>query len=230
MGINDFFLTLDGQMNGAVPALDIFLALLTAFALGQVLAWTYYATHNGLSYSRGFVQSIILITVVVAMVMSAIGNSLITAMGLMGALTIIRFRNMVKDTRDIAFIFCALVVGMATGAQRYSVALIGTLFIVLIVIYLHLSDFGAHQPQNGFLRFRLGESMGKEHPIFLILNQFCVMQTLISVQDEGTHGTEYAYRLTLRNSGTTQQMMTDLEGVMGISSVNLTVQEQLLEL
>ncbi|MHC4156898.1 MAG: DUF4956 domain-containing protein, partial [Planctomycetota bacterium] len=69
----------------------ILLSLLLAFILGQVLAWVYYITHSGLSYSRSFVQSLIMITVVVSMVMTVIGNNIITAVGLMGALAIIRF-------------------------------------------------------------------------------------------------------------------------------------------
>ncbi|MHC4525970.1 MAG: DUF4956 domain-containing protein, partial [Planctomycetota bacterium] len=92
---------------------SVLLSLLLAFILGQVLAWLYYFTHTGLSYSRSFVQSLILITVIVAMVMSTISGSFVMAVGLMGALSIIRFRNIIKDTRDIAFIFSALVIGMA---------------------------------------------------------------------------------------------------------------------
>ena len=81
------------------------LSLLLAFVLGQALAWVYYFTHSGLSYSKSFVQSLIILCVVIAMVMLTIGGSFVTAVGLMGALSIIRFRNMIKDTRDIAFIF-----------------------------------------------------------------------------------------------------------------------------
>jgi len=91
--------------GGAVSPEDMLLSLLLAFVLGQVLAWVYYATHSGLSYSRSFVQALIIITVVVAMVMGVIGTSIVVAVGLMGALAIIRFRNIIKDTRDIAFIF-----------------------------------------------------------------------------------------------------------------------------
>ena len=73
----------------------------------------------------------------------------------MGALAIIRFRNVVKDTRDIVFIFCALVVGMAAGSQRYAIAVLGTIMLSLIVIFLHMTAFGTRQPHNGFLRFSL---------------------------------------------------------------------------
>jgi hypothetical protein len=121
---------LDRSSGGSVfSPEDILLSLLLAFVLGQVLAWIYYFTHSGLSYSRTFVQSLIMITVVVAMVMAVIGNNIITAFGLMGALAIIRFRNIIKDTRDIAFIFCSLVVGMATGSQRYGIAIVGTIIL-----------------------------------------------------------------------------------------------------
>ncbi len=155
--------------GGPFNAQTVLLSLLLAFVLGQVLAWVYYITHSGLSYSRSYVQSLILITVVVSMVMTVIGNNIITAFGLMGALAIVRFRNVIKDTRDIAFIFCALVVGMAAGSHRYLTAILGTVVLSLIVIYLFFTDFGAHEPHNGFLRFSLrgplaGGSSGDRHP------------------------------------------------------------------
>lgn len=102
----------------------VILSLLVAFVLGQLLAWVYYATHTGLSYSRSFVQSLILIAVVVSLVMVVIGNSIVTAFGLMGALALVRFRNVIKDTRDVVFVFCSLVIGMAAGSQRFSVAIL----------------------------------------------------------------------------------------------------------
>jgi uncharacterized membrane protein YhiD involved in acid resistance len=121
----------------------ILLSLLLAFVLGQVIAWVYYITHSGLSYSRSYVQSLILITVVVAMVMAVIGNNIITAVGLMGALAIVRFRNVVKDTRDIVFIFSALVVGMACGSHRYLTAILGTAVLSLIAVYLFFTSGSA---------------------------------------------------------------------------------------
>lgn len=209
---------------------DILLSLLLAFILGQVLAWVYYATHSGLSYSRNFVQSLILITVVVAMVMSVIGNNIITAVGLMGALAIIRFRNIIKDTRDIAFIFCALVVGMAAGSQRYATAIVGTTILILIALYLHLTGFGTHRPHNGFLRFRFAGPVGPDYPVLAILKRFCSGFTLISVQDTGFGGPpEYAYQLMIRNAAKNEQMLFELEKIEGVEDVSLTMQEQLLE-
>ncbi len=216
--------------GGVFTAQTVLLSLLLAFVLGQVLAWVYYATHSGMSYSRSFVQSLVMITVVIAMVMSVIGNNIITAVGLMGALAIIRFRNIIKDTRDIAFIFCSLVIGMATGSQRYATAIVGTIVLSLIAVYLYLTGFGTHRPHNGFLRFSLRGHIGPDHPILNILKHFCGNFTLISVQETSFGDpAEYAYQLMIRNAENNERMLAELEKVEGIETVSLIMQEQLLE-
>jgi len=210
---------------------SILLSLLLAFVLGQVMAWVYYLTHSGLSYSKSYVQSLVLITVLVAIIMAVIGNNIITAVGLMGALAIIRFRNIIKDTRDIAFIFCSLVVGMAAGSQRYAVAIVGTIVLCLIAIYLYVAGFGTHQPHNGFLRFTYRGQVAPDNPILTILRRFCGSFVLISAQDTGfgTWEVEYAYQLMIRNTAKSQQMLSELQNVEGIENVSLTMQERLLE-
>ena len=231
--MNQFWEILDGRTvaasNGGIEA--ALLSLLLAFVLGQTLAWVYYFTHSGLSYSRTFVQSLILITVVVAIIMVVIGNNIITAFGLMGALAIIRFRNVVKDTRDIVFIFCSLVIGMACGAGRYSIAVLGTVVLSLITVYLYLTSFGAHQPHNGFLRFTLNSRIGPDHPVTIILKRFCGSFTLISSQDSGFGSpvVEYAYQLMIRSAKKNDQMLNELGKIEGIENLSLTMQEQLLE-
>jgi uncharacterized membrane protein YhiD involved in acid resistance len=219
------------SLGGVFTPEAVLLSLLLAFVLGQVLAWVYYFTHSGLSYSKSFVQSLILITVVIAMVMAVIGTNIITAVGLMGALAIVRFRNIIKDTRDIAFIFCSLVVGMASGSQRYDVAIIGTVILSLIAIYLYITGFGTHQPHNGFLRFSFRGHIGPDNPISKILKRFCGSFTLISAQASGfgTAEVEYAYQLMIRNAANNQQMLSELQQVEGLENINLTMQEQLLE-
>jgi hypothetical protein len=209
---------------------SILLSLVLAFVLGQLVAWVYYATHSGLSYSKSFTQSLILITVVVALVMAVIGNSIITAFGLMGALAIVRFRNVVKDTRDIAFLFCALVVGMAAGSQRFAVAIVGAGVLCLVAVYLFLTGFGTHQPHNGFLRFTLIGAMGPEHPLPGILKRFCKSFILVSAHDASFGGAaEYAYQVMVRDYTRNEEMLFELEKIQGIQNVTLTLQEELLE-
>ena len=209
---------------------SVVLSLLVAFVLGQLLAWVYYVTHSGLSYSRSFVQSLILMAVVVSLVMAVIGNSVITAFGLMGALALVRFRNVIKDTRDVVFVFCALVIGMAAGSQRYAVAVVGTVALCAIAIYLRVSTFGSCCSHNGFLRFRLAGSLAANHPIPAVLKRFCAAFSLISVQNSDLSGiAEYAYQLMLRDSSRNEQMLAELGQLEGISDLSLTMQEELLE-
>ncbi|UCD49256.1 MAG: DUF4956 domain-containing protein [Phycisphaerales bacterium] len=216
--------------GGVFGAESVLLSLILAFVLGQVIAWVYYITHSGLSYSRSYVQALILITVVISMVMTVIGNNIITAVGLMGALAIVRFRNIIKDTRDIAFIFCSLVVGMAAGSHRYATAIMGTIILCVIILYLFFSDFGAHEPHNGFLRFSLRGPIGPDHPVARVLRQFCGNFTLISMQDTGFGGpAEYAYQLMIRNTARNEELISELEKIEGMENINLTMQERLLE-
>ncbi len=230
--MNQIWEILDGvpSAGGMFTPQNVLLSLLLAFVLGQVLAWVYYFTHSGLSYSRTFVQSLVLITVVVAIIMAVIGNNIITAFGLMGALAIIRFRNVVKDTRDIVFVFCSLVVGMAAGSQRYAIAIVGTAILSLITIYLYLTGFGSHRPHNGFLRFSFDDHIGPKHPVRAILKRFCGKFTLISAQNPpGSSSVEYAYQLMIRNTSKNEQLLPELEEIEGIKNISLTMQEQLLE-
>lgn len=223
---------LDGAplSGGFFTPQNVLLSLLLAFVLGQVLAWVYYFTHIGLSYSRTYVQSLILICVVVAITMAVIGNNIITAFGLMGALAIIRFRNVIRDTWDIVFIFAALVIGMASGSQRYAIAIVGTIILSLISIYLRLTNFGAHRPHNGFLRFSLADRIVPAHPVPAILKRFCGNFTLVSAQEEGAGGlVGYAYQLMIRDAAQNDQLLSELSKVNGIKNIHLTVQEQLLE-
>ena len=233
MNMNQIWEILEGTplSGGEFTPENVLLSLLLAFVLGQVIAWIYYFTHSGLSYSRTYVQSLVLVTIVVAMVMAVIGDNIIRAFGLMGALAIIRFRNVVKDTRDIVFIFCSLVVGMAAGSQRYAIAVMGTVILSLISLYLYLTGFGTHQPHNGFLRFSLPGHIGPRHPIPAILKRFCGNFTLISAQDSGfgSSEVEYAYQLMVRSAKKNEQMLSELEKVEGIENISLTMQEQLLE-
>jgi len=233
MNLQRFWEIIEGTplTGGVFTPENVLLSLLLAFVLGQVMAWVYYFTHTGLSYSRTYVQSLVLVTIVVAMVMAVIGDNIIRAFGLMGALALIRFRNIVKDTRDIVFIFCSLVIGMAAGSQRYAIAILGTIVLSLIALYLFVTGFGTHQPHNGFLRFSLPGHIGPEHPITSILKRFCGSFTLISANDAGfgSSEVEYAYQLMVRSAAKNEQMLAELGKVGGITNVSLTMQEQLLE-
>jgi len=220
--------TSDGTFTAS--AMEVLMRLLLAFVLGQVLAWVYYATHTGMSYSRNFVQSLVIICVVVAMVMAVIANSLVTAVGLIGALAVIRFRNILKDTRDIAFVFCVLAVGMACGAGRLAVAVLGTLLLAAIAWYLARFGFGAHEPHNAFLRLRTAGPMGEHPDLQSILDRYNRHWVLAAANESGADTAEYTYHLQLNDTGHNPRMIAEIKGLDTVLDLDLTLQEQLLEI
>ena len=97
---------------------EIVINIVVGLVIGIMLSVVYRFTHSGLSYSQSFAQTIVFVTMIVALVMMVIGGSLARAFALVGALSIIRFRTVLKDTKDMSFIFSALALGMAAGTSK----------------------------------------------------------------------------------------------------------------
>ncbi len=203
------------------------LSLLLAFVLGQLIAWVYKRTHSGLSYSRSFTESLVLITMVVSLVMFVIGDNIVTAFGLIGALAIIRFRNVLKDTRDTVFVFIALVLGMALGSQRHGPAILGTLVLLGATVYLHWTRFGTNGLFDGHLSFRAGEHV-QESETRAILQRFCRRFNSLSVR-RGQGVTEYVFVVSLRDTTRGHEMLRDLETLDDVGQVALVLQDELSE-
>src|SRR5438874_13067047 len=138
--IDEFFRGDYAAVPTNVPVM--ILGLLLAFAGGHVMAWVYMLTHSGLSYSRSFVNSLIVMPTVVALVMMVLSNNLVTAFGLMAVFAIVRFRNILRDTLDTAYILCVIVIGMAAGTMKFATAIFGCLLLGGILSYLWFTSFG----------------------------------------------------------------------------------------
>jgi hypothetical protein len=208
---------------------SIVLSLLLAFVLGQVVAWIYAWSHSGLSYSRSFTQSLVLMTLVVSLVMWVIGNSIITAFGLLGALALIRFRNVLKDTRDAVFVFIALVVGMAIGSQRYMTAIVGTIAVGLVVLYLKVTAFGTQGRFDGYLTCRFAGHADRVELVRL-LQRFCRAAKRVSSRQSGDEeGAEWIYQIGLRDRERGGELLGALRRLDGMLHVSLVMRDELLE-
>ncbi len=201
-----------------------------AFVLGQVAAWIYVYTHSGLSYSRAFVQSIVILTVVLSLGMMVIGNNIAIAFGLIGALAVIRFRNVLKDTRDTSFIFFTLVVGLATGTGRYALAVLGCLVFVSVVMYLHWTQFGSRDTSDGFVRLSFRPSPITTKTVQETLERYCRSTTLVSERLSDAESGEASYRLVMRNPRLATEFFEVLRGVTGVSQVSFVLHEEQSEL
>ncbi len=115
---------------------QVILSFLIAFALAFLWATVYRKTHSGVAYTRSFFMTLLLIPSIVAMVMMAIGSNVALSLGLVGSLSVIRFRTVIKDTKDMTFLFLSIGIGLCCGANAWMVAISGTVIISLITILM----------------------------------------------------------------------------------------------
>ncbi|WNY28672.1 hypothetical protein MmiEs2_08750 [Methanimicrococcus stummii] len=113
---------------------DIFIAMVLAFILGLFIFFVYKKTFSGVMYSSGFGVSLIAMTLVTTMIIIAISSNLILSLGMVGALSIVRFRSAVKEPMDIAYLFWAISAGIVIGAGLIPLAVLGSAFIGVILI------------------------------------------------------------------------------------------------
>lgn len=208
--------------TAAVPTdfAAVLLSLLLAFLCGQMIAWTYMYTHAGLSYSRSFVNAMIIIPVVVALVMSVLSNNLVTAFGLMAVFAIVRFRNILRDTLDTSYILTSIVLGMAAGTQKYATAVVGCAFAVALMLYLSFTNFGARHRYDLILNLHWSKPPAELGFLLRLLDRHSRRVVCASQRtNEGYGGTDLSYRLLLRDRGRTQDLLAELRAIEGVSRV-----------
>lgn len=127
-----------------INATQISVCLGLAFLLTIVVAKTYQITYRGVSFSPSFMITLVICSMVIGAVMLIIGSNIARAFSLVGALSIIRFRNAVKDPRDVAYIFLAMGIGMACGTGFYTVAVALTAITCAASLLLYFVRFGEH--------------------------------------------------------------------------------------
>lgn len=120
--------------GGAVSLMAVLLNNAVAFIASFFIMFVYKASHSGTSYSRKFCISLGTITLVTTMIMSVISNNIALSLGMVGALSIIRFRTAVKDVRDATFIFWAIAVGIGCGVSQYILVSVGSIFLMCFLL------------------------------------------------------------------------------------------------
>lgn len=119
--------------NAALTAWTVITNMFVTLIVGIFIYWVYKKTYTGVMYSRSFNVTILLTTMVTAMVMMVIGTNLALSLGMVGALSVIRFRSAIKDPKDIGFIFWGISSGLSAGTGAYVIAVIGSIIIAMIL-------------------------------------------------------------------------------------------------
>ena len=215
--------------NGGVATLIY--VLLLSFVLSTMLAFVYQKTFRGLSYSRNYVQSIILISIVAAMVIQSVGDSLARGIGIMAAMAIIRFRTNLKDPRDTLFLFAGLAAGIASGAYAFGVAIVGTLGFSTAALLLYYSPLGPDSFFDGMLRFNMPSDSNEGKRLESLLKQYCKSFSLVTLREiSQAERLDYAYHIKLRRGKTHEELLHEIKKISVVSGVNLMLQEATVDL
>lgn len=216
------------DLAAAMPSLSVAsFHLLLAFVLATPLAWVYSRTHQGTSYAHSFVQSLIMLPLIVTIVMLAVGDSLARAFGLFGALALIRFRTPIKDSRDAVFLFFAVAIGITVGVQNTQLAVLGTAFGLLVALYLAGVGFGRRVDHDGVLHFSMPAQGELDGQLREVLGHYCRSFALVSLRESRHEGAmDFAYQLHLLDPDAHQALVADLRAIPGTRDVNLFVQNE----
>jgi len=210
-----------------VSVFDIMTNVIVALACGLFIAYIYKKSYRGAGYSAAFSNSMIFLTMITAIVIMVIGNNLARAFGLVGAMSIIRFRTAVKDTQDIVFIFFGLAIGMASGVGYHKMAIFGSIFIGLMILLLTKSNFTSTKPNDYLLQFAFHPNGEDSPPYMPILNKYCKRHNIINaktIEDQGIM--ELAYYVKFRDKEKNPEFMRELDGVNGVKNINLFFDEE----
>jgi hypothetical protein len=201
--------------------LALLLGLLIAFMCGHVIAWVYMWTHTGLSYSKSFVNSLVVLPTVVAIVMMVLSNNLVTAFGMMAVFAIVRFRNILRDTLDTTYVLSVIVIGMAAGTMKFATAVIGCALMACIMLYLWYTSFGSRHRYDVIINLRWNRPLPELSELGILfyrhsLKTHCASQRTL----EGEEGTDLSYRLLLRDRSRMEELLMELRKLGGVSHVS----------
>jgi hypothetical protein len=215
--MNNWFLSGD---YGVVPTdyAVLAIALLLAFLCGHAVAWTYQFTHTGLSYSKSYVNSLIILPVLVALVMMVLANNLIVAFGLMAIFAMVRFRSVLRDTLDTTYVLSVIVIGLACGTLKFTSAIIGCLAIIAIMFYFWASGFGTRLRYDLILNLQWVRPAGELPELLQLLNRHARSVLCASQRSsEGYEGVDLSYRLLLRDPARSHELMAELKSLQGVA-------------
>lgn len=214
-------------LDGGFGVWETLAALSLSFALNLLLAYFYRQTHRGLSYSVSFVHAMVLMGMTVSIIMLIIGSNIARAFTLVGALSIIRFRNAVKDSRDVAFIFVAMAIGMSVGTGFYQTAVIFTLFACAAIYILSRFEVGAIVTREVLLKIHLPASQDYHKAFDELFFRYLRDASLLSVETvrDGAVN-ELVYSVEFKRSQDEPQFLEEVRALTGNHKVALLIGQE----
>lgn len=201
-------------------------SILVSYLLAQSVAFAYMLTHQGVSYSRSFVVSLVAAGMVSTILMLAIGNNLARGIGIVGTLALIRFRMQLHDSLDMMYVFAAFAGGVAAGTGNFATGGIGTAAFLVVISTLQITGFGSRHRHDGVLRVQLPPSEQSENELLGSLKSHCRQFAAITVREVAQgRELERIYQITLRNPGKEALLVKEVAAIDGARGVSIAMQE-----
>ena len=208
--------------SGNLTTKEIVLHILVSALIGMAIFLSYMLSHSGTIYSMKFNVSLVMLTVLTATVMTVIGNNVALSLGMVGALSIVRFRTAIKDSRDTAYIFWTVIVGICCGVGDYIVAAIGS--AVVFVVMLALGRIRNDERILLIIRGLRSSESEIESVVFTYFNRGAVLR----VKNTTESNIEFIYEIkkkVLNKTASKEKTITEsLYAVGGIEYVNIVTQ------
>ncbi len=218
--------TMANPVATTTPVATMLLSLLMACAIGQVMGWTYLWTHVSPSYSKSFTASLVTLPVIVCLMMILMAGSTAIAFGLLAVFAVVRFRNVLKDTRDTSFILWAIVEGMGVGTMHYTEAICGLVVVGGLIGYLWYSDFGSRHQFDATLSIDTGQtSVPLDELLAPILDRHAAKWKKAGNQQFTQLGSSIAYQLLLRDPSRSDELRNELLETDDVRQISLYVND-----
>jgi hypothetical protein len=197
-------------------------SLVLAAILGWAVAFVYRRARKSVDVISSFPPTLVLLCILIAMVTQVIGDNLARAFGLVGALSIVRFRTVVRDTQDTAYVIFAVVVGMAVGAHHPGVAVIGIMVVGVAAAMMRHRESSAADAQPAFLlnvRLAIGQNM---EPLHKAIDEFVQGRDLLSISTTKSGvALDVSYETRLRPHASANELVRALNKVEGVQGVEV---------
>jgi hypothetical protein len=199
------------DLSGTFSVGDIAIALSLSFVLSAMIGWVYRFTHRNVSYSQSYVQTLVILGMLIALIMLVVGSNIARAFALVGALSVVRFRNAIKETRDVGFIFLVMGVGMAAGTRFYTLAIVAAVAICLIILVMYRFNWFAANVQRQVVKVQVPPDGGYTESIQDVLIAHTSEFELVSMESiRGGALTEMMYTVRLKKGHEPGQLITAL--------------------
>ena len=210
------------SQQGDMTWQQITMHILVSAALGGLIFLSYVLSHKGTIYSRKFGVTLVVLTVMTGTVMTVIGNNIALSLGMVGALSIVRFRTALKDSRDTAYVFWTIIVGICCGVGDYVVAAAGSTAIFLVSLL-----FGAVRSDTRMLLV-VRADRNLEEKIEAMVFQYFERQAVLRVKNTNTGNVEFIYEMSRKTLERAQRQHPALTGdfykLGAVECVNIVAQ------